>query len=298
MKYNDKICVICGNDFLPNSGYQTRCENCVGIKKVISTRVCLQCGVDFDIHNSLDKNRKFCSLDCAYEERTRHKEKECSVCGVLFKPKSENTICCSRKCGAKSAAGKMKRPDFICKVCGKSYNSRHRSKTCSYTCASELKKLPPVNYFCKTCGKEIPHSDYRNRKYCSLECRNNKPVLSTHEHSNGYLRIKVPKDYPFTHEKYWVLEHRYVMQNHLQRSLLPHENVHHINGIKGDNRLENLELWSSSQPKRQRHDDVNLQLYKDVCTKLMTPRFIVSLSVWQLEHIETVLQQTFDIGVL
>lgn len=52
-----------------------------------------------------------------------------------------------------------------------------------------------------------------------------------------------------------VKEHRYVMQQILGRELLPSENVHHINGVRDDNRPENLELWSSSQPSGQRVTD-------------------------------------------
>lgn len=50
-------------------------------------------------------------------------------------------------------------------------------------------------------------------------------------------------------------QHRLVMEQKIGRPLLKHETVHHRNGDRADNRIENLELWSHSQPYGQRIED-------------------------------------------
>jgi hypothetical protein len=73
------------------------------------------------------------------------------------------------------------------------------------------------------------------------------PIVRDDRHytRTGYILVKLSPDSPFApmaHGSGFVPEHRLVMAKHLGRCLERWEVVHHLNGIKSDNRLENLEI--------------------------------------------------------
>lgn len=74
--------------------------------------------------------------------------------------------------------------------------------------------------------------------------------------SNGYVLVPKKGHKNAVRNGCRIPEHRLVMSEFLGRPLRKNENVHHINGDKTDNRIENLELWVVAQPKGQRPQDL------------------------------------------
>ncbi len=141
---------------------------------------------------------------------------------------------------------------------------------------------------CARCGEDFVQSPIKRQDgkpvlHCSRSCgvqaalaKDPKFFLGGREHSatwkggrmvaKGYVWIWDPaaaqRARPGTKKPY-VLEHRLVMERVLGRPLLATENVHHKNGIRTDNRPENLEMWKRHQPPGQR---VGEQKHCPTCT--------------------------------
>lgn len=145
-----------------------------------------------------------------------------------------------------------------------------------------------AEFTCQKCGIKFVRPPSKSKKilYCSMMCRN-KATGDLHRvtrkgdknpnwkggrkmDSGGYIRIYLP-DHPYceTH-RFSIPEHRVVMEKMIGRYLLPSETVHHKNGVRHDNRPENLQLFVSRHPPGQTPSDLVkwaneiLLLYKNI----------------------------------
>lgn len=138
--------------------------------------------------------------------------------------------------------------DKICFTCKRTFKASSRHKNCPI-CREASKKKP-----CKDCPTIVGSAHERcvpcnNRLKVSIKEPLPFGARSRRINHKGYVMVSMPG-------KSNVAEHRVVMEQHLGRALLPGENIHHINGVKHDNRIENLELWVTNQPCGQRPQDL------------------------------------------
>ena len=181
--------------------------------------------------------------------------KYCTACGKEYHSRKKTSKYCSKECVYIGRPKKQKeRIERVCKNCGtifgakKSEVIRDKAIFCSKSCYTHYRKINSSRR-CEECGKDGLLS---KRRFCSWDCfitaqkagkidsgktRNTRLV-----DRNGYVRIYCGKEHPMADKDGYVLEHRLVMFDHAGRVLEKFEFVHHLNGIKDDNRIENLKI--------------------------------------------------------
>jgi hypothetical protein len=91
----------------------------------------------------------------------------------------------------------------------------------------------------------------------------------------GYILVRAPEGHPGASHDGSIYEHRLVMEKHLGRLLESGEVVHHINGERADNRIENLQLRRSRKDHGHGHEGMEdvesaLTVLEELVNKGMT----------------------------
>ncbi len=169
-------------------------------------------------------------------------------------------VCLADLTGTKLKTCKECNPISTCVDCNKKFPYKVRVKrcpACQYYWHKE--KHPEVAEKAKKQSNQI-FSDKRKKEIRDRRSLPHDAVLrGIGPKKEGYLnkkgyRLMIQKD-DSSRGYRRVYQHVLIMESYLNRKLVKGETVHHKNGIRDDNRIDNLELWSKAQPAGQRVED-------------------------------------------